>query len=166
MATPVTTIKKKKKTEEETRQEKLAELQSLIADQEQALNKILEITGELEDIGVLDALQAMVKAKEDIAKIALAQVSREPFTNLINHVINTSNAISAIDPEVTAKLVDGIQSGLREAEADNDNLKVGVFQLMKALNDPDINRAIKFGMNFLKGMGKELGDSKKNESAL
>jgi uncharacterized protein YjgD (DUF1641 family) len=27
---------------------------------------------------------------------------------------------------------------------------------MKTLNDPDINRAIGFGVHFLKGMGKEL----------
>lgn len=161
MAIPVTTIKKREFTVEEMREEKLAELQSLIADQEQALNKILSITGDLEDLGVFDALQAMVKAKDDIAKIAVEQVAREPVTNLINHVINTSNAISSVDPAVTAKLASSVKSGLYEAELQADDQKVGVFQLMKALNDPDINRAVKFGLNFLKGMGKELGTEKK-----
>lgn len=161
MAIPVTTIKKKELTEEEIRQEKLAELQSLVADQEQALNKLLEITGDLEDIGVFDALQALVRAKDDIAKIAVGQISREPVTNLINHVINTSNAISSINPEATAKIAAGIKAGLDEVEQNDGDRKLSIFGLMSALNDPDINRAVKFGLDFLKGMGKELGNGVK-----
>ena len=104
MAAPITSIKMKELTPEEIKQQKLAELQSLIAEQEQAFNKILEITGELDDAGVFDALKAMVKAKDDIAEIAVDQASRDPVTNLINHVINASGVLASIDPDVTAKL--------------------------------------------------------------
>ena len=41
MAVPITSIKKKELTPEEIKQNKLEELQSLIAEQDQALNKIL-----------------------------------------------------------------------------------------------------------------------------
>ncbi len=157
MAAPITSIKKKELTPEEIKQNKLEELQSLIAEQEQALNKILEITGELDDAGVLDALKAMVKAKDDIAEIAVDQASRDPVTNIINHVLNASGVISSIDPDVTAKLAASVKSGLHEAELYSGNgQKVSVFQLMTALNDPDTNRAVKFGLDFLKGMGKGL----------
>lgn len=157
MAIPITSIKINKLTPEEIQQEKLLELQSLIAEQEQALNKILKITGELDDAGVFDAAQAMLKAKEDIAGIAVHQVSREPITNLINHLLNASSLLTAIDPEVTAKLTASVKSGLNEAELQSGNSeKVGVMTLMKSINDPDINRAIKFGLHFLKGMGKGL----------
>ena len=129
----------------------------MIAEQDQALNKILEITGELDDAGVFDALKAMVKAKDDIARIAVDQASREPVTNLINHVLNASGVISSIDPDVTAKLAASVKSGLDEAELYRGNgQKVSIFQLMTALNDPDMNRAVKFGLDFLKGMGKGL----------
>ena len=162
MAAPITSIKLNVLTPEELQQQKLLELQSLIAEQEQALNKILEITGELDDIGVLDAAQAMLKAKEDIAGIAVHQVSREPITNLINHLINVSGMLTSIDPEVTAKLSASVKSGLDEAELQNGNdHKVGLVTLMKSINDPDINRAIKFGLHFLKGMGKGLLDEGK-----
>ena len=46
MAAPITSIKMKELTPEEIQHEKLLELQSLITEQEQAINKILEITGE------------------------------------------------------------------------------------------------------------------------
>ncbi|WP_438315307.1 DUF1641 domain-containing protein [Sporosarcina sp. FA9] len=157
MAAPITSIKLNEFTAEELQQKKLLELTSLIAEQEQALNKILEITGELNDIGILDAAQAMLKARDDIAKITVHQVSREPITNLINHLINVSGMLTSIDPEVTVKLAASVKSGLDEAELQNGNgQKVGLFTLMKSINDPDINRAIQFGMHFLKGMGKGL----------
>lgn len=157
MARPITSIKLKQLTPEEIQQEKLSELQLLITEQEQAINKILEITGELDDIGVFDAVQAMVKAKEDIAEIAVNQVSREPVTNLINHVMKISGMLTEIDPGVTEKLAASVKNGLDEAELHaGNNQAVSVFDLMKSLKDPDVNRSIKFGLNFLKGMGKGL----------
>lgn len=156
MATPITSIEKQEPSQQEIQQEKLAELQASLAEQDQALNKMLEISGELDEIGLLDALQAMVEAREEIAKIAVDQVSCEPITHLINHLINISAAISSIDPDVTEKLATSVKTGLKEAESTDALKKVSVFQLMTALNDPDINRAVTFGLNFLKGIGKGL----------
>lgn len=158
MAVPITSIKKKQLTAEQIQEQKLEELQALLAKQDEALEKILSITGELNDSGVLDAVAAMVKAKEQIAKIAVDQVSREPITNLINHVMNASAVMSSIDPAITSKLVESVRSGLNEAELYRDNdEKVGVIQLMTLLKDDDINRGLKFGLDFMKGMGRELG---------
>lgn len=159
MAVPITSIKKKQYSPEQIQEQKLKELQALLAKQDEALEKILSITGELNDIGVLDAVAAMVKAKEQIAKIAVDQVSREPITNLINHVMNASAVMSSIDPAITSKLVESVRSGLNEAELYRDNNeKVGVIQLMTLLKDDDINRGLKFGLDFLKGMGRGLGE--------
>jgi uncharacterized protein YjgD (DUF1641 family) len=157
MAAPITSVKLKELTAEEIQSEKLLELQLLLTKQEQAINKILEITGGLDDAGVLDAVRAMVKAKDQIAEIAVGQASREPVTNLINHVINASGMLTAISPDVTEKLAASVKSGLNEAELnDGNNETIGVFDLIKSLKDPDVNRAVKFGLHFLKGMGKGL----------
>lgn len=157
MAAPITTIHKQDQTREALQQAKLAELQSLLAEQEQAINKILEITGELDNAGILDAVQAMVKAKDKIAGIAVQQASKEPVTNIIQHLLNASTGLTEIDPDMTAKLVKSVKSGLNEAELYNgNNDSISVFDLMKALNDPAINRAVKYGLDFLKGMGKSL----------
>lgn len=158
MAHPITSIKKTVLTAEQQQQQKLNELQKLLAEQEEAVQKIVTITGELNDSGILDAVTAMLRAKEQIAKIAVDQVSREPITNLINHVMNASAAFSSVDPAVTTKLVESVKRGLDEAELYRGNGQtVTIFQLMSALNDPDINRGLKFGLDFLKGLGKELG---------
>ena len=65
--------------------------------------------------------------------------------------------LTALDPATIQQLSKSVQKGLSEAEQGNDEgQKTGVLQLMKAINDPDINRALTFGMNFLKGMGRGL----------
>ncbi|TWT27229.1 DUF1641 domain-containing protein [Planomicrobium sp. CPCC 101110] len=158
MATPITQISKRQLTPEEEKEKKLGELETLLVQQDQALNKILEITGELNDAGILDAVRAMVKARENLTGIAVHQASREPVTNLINNAMKAAAVVTAIDPNTTARLMDSVKGGLDEAELHRDNpKKIGVFGLVKALRDPDVNRSLKFGINFLRGMGRELG---------
>ncbi len=64
MAAPITAIQKQEWTDEERRQQRLEDLKTLLADNEQAINKILDIVGELNDIGVFEAANAMLQAKE------------------------------------------------------------------------------------------------------
>lgn len=157
MASPIRQLTKKQLSPDEIRQNKLHELESLLAEQDQALNKLLQITGDLNDAGILDAVLAMVKAKEGISEIVVHQATREPVTNLINNMMSAAGALTAIDPAMTEKLATSAANGLKEAEKERTNdKKIGVFGLMKSLRDPDINRSIKFGLNFLKGMGKSL----------
>lgn len=157
MAAPITSIKRTERSELEIQQAKLAELQKQIAEQEESLQKIMEITGELHKIGALDALEAMLHSKEKITGIAVGQVSREPVKNLLNNLMAGAGVLTALDPEMIQQLSKSVQKGLSEAEqANEENQKTGVLQLMKSINDPDVNRALTFGLNFLKGMGKGL----------
>lgn len=157
MAEPITSIKLKEQTLEEIQAEKIEELQTTIAEQQQALQQLIAITGNLHDAGMLDAVEAAIKAKDELAGIAVKQMSRDPMMNLIKHVMNASEALASIDAEKSTKLVESLKSGLSEAElADGNAQSVGIFDLIGALKDPDVNRAVKFGLNFLKGVGKEL----------
>jgi uncharacterized protein YjgD (DUF1641 family) len=157
MAQPITAIKKNVKTEEQIQQEKLAELQKALVEKDAALTKALDFIGELDKIGALEAANAMLEAKDKIASIALSQASREPVTNMINNLMGAAGVLTKMDPEVTAKLLDSVVSGLKQGETFVESeQKIGAFDLVKSLKDPDINRAIGFGLHFLKGMGQEL----------
>ncbi|ENQ3078577.1 DUF1641 domain-containing protein [Bacillus multifaciens] len=159
MAAPIKAIQRHELTEEEQKQQKLEDLKALLANHEEALNQMFNIVGELNDIGILEAASSMLKAKEPIAKIVLGQVTREPVTNLINNMMGAAGALTELDPELTKKLVSSVLKGMDEGnEHLESNKKVGILDLMKVLKDPDINRAIGFGLHFLKGMGKGLKD--------
>ncbi|MGE7778521.1 DUF1641 domain-containing protein [Peribacillus sp. NPDC097264] len=156
MAAPITEIHNPI-TEEEIKLQKIEELKMLVTDNEEMLNSVFNILGELNDCGVLDAATSMLRGKEQIAKVALGQVTREPVTNLINTLMGATGALMKADTDQVTKLLSsalaGIDEGSKFIETDK---KIGVMNLVKVLNDPDINRAIGFGIHFLKGMGKEL----------
>ncbi|QBP92010.1 DUF1641 domain-containing protein [Bacillus mycoides] len=157
MAAPIQAIQKQELTEEELKQQKLEDLKELLANNEEALHQMFNIVGELKDIGMLEAANSMLKAKEPITKIVLGQVTREPVTNLINNMMGAAGALTELDPELTKKLVGSVLTGMDEGNQHlQSNKKVGILDLMKVLKDPDINRAIGFGLHFLKGMGKGL----------
>ncbi|WP_407408084.1 DUF1641 domain-containing protein [Peribacillus sp.] len=156
MAAPITEIHNPI-TEEDIKLQKIEELKMLVTDNEEVLNSLFNILGELNDSGVLDAATSMLRGKEQIAKVALGQVTREPVTNLINTLMGATGALMKADTDQVTKLLSsalaGIDEGSKFIETDK---KIGVMSLVKVLNDPDINRAIGFGIHFLKGMGKEL----------
>lgn len=157
MAEPITSIRKKEETSEESAQQKLTDLQRLLTDNEEALNSIFHMIGELNDMGALEAASSILQAKEQVAGIALHQMSREPVTNVINHFLNAAGALANTDPDMMKKLAGSLTAGMAEANEHLHSSKpVGMIDLLKVLKDPDINRAIRFGLHFLKGMGKEL----------
>ncbi|SFC69896.1 Uncharacterized conserved protein YjgD, DUF1641 family [Bacillus sp. OV322] len=157
MAEPITYIKKTVLTKEEQRQQKLEDLTALLAENDDSLNKIMGIIGELNDIGVLQAAHSMISAKEKIAQIGLEQITREPVTNLINTLMGATGALMSADSEAATKLVKGAVAGM-DSGSDflKSNQKIKIRDLMKVMNDPDINRTLGFGIHFLRGMGKEL----------
>lgn len=157
MAKPIKAIRKNMLTEEEKKKQSLDELTADLTDHDEALKKTLELVQELHDSGILEAVHAMLKAKKDIAKIAVDQATRKPVTNVINNLMGAAGVLSEMDPELTKKLLGSVSSGMDEArEYLKSPKKVGIFGLLKILFDPDINRVIGFGARFLKGMGKKL----------
>ncbi|MGE8000632.1 DUF1641 domain-containing protein [Lysinibacillus sp. NPDC093190] len=157
MAAPITTIKKAQITEEQLKEEKLDNLKQLLSKNEEMVNQVFTIMAELNDIGALEAATKLLEAKEDVAHIALGQLTRKPVTNIINNLMGVAGALTELNPETTTKLIEGLNTGLDEAnKAVESDEKVSAFKLFKMLNDPDVNRAVNFGVHFLKGLGKGL----------
>ena len=157
MAVPITGIKKQQLTEEQLKEQKLDNLKELLSDNEETVNQVFSIMAELNDIGALEAAMKLLEAKEEIAHVALGQLTRKPVTNIINNLMGVAGALTELNPETTTKLIEGLNAGVDEAsKALESNEKVSAFKLMKMLNDPDVNRALNFGVHFLKGLGKGL----------
>ena len=157
MAKPIVNIVKPVQSEEEKNAQKLEQIKKEAAVNAQGILDTIKLLQELHDSGILDAVSALLEAKEKVAKIAVGQLLRPPVTNAINNAMALAEAASDVDPEMTKKLVASLGNGLKKAEeALQKEEKVGLLDLYKALNDPDINRAIGFGINLLKGLGEGL----------
>ncbi|HYK74882.1 MAG TPA: DUF1641 domain-containing protein [Pseudoneobacillus sp.] len=157
MAKPIKIIQKTELTEEQKKMQSLENLLSGVAENKDSLLETLNLLQELHDSGIMDALGSLLKSKEKAAKIAVGQMTREPVTNMINNAMAAGGILTELDPNITSKLAKSLTNGLQKAQQGLvEDTKLGVFDLMKALKDPDINRVIGFGFNLLKGMGEGL----------
>lgn len=155
MAKPIIAFSKKEQGEGNT--ETVEKLADHAAKNFDGLKQAMELLQELQESGFLEAAVSLVQAKEKVAKIAVGQMVRPPVTNLINNAMAAAGALTELDPAMTQKLINGISAGMKKAEEGlNKGEKSGVFDLVKALKDPDTNRTITFGMNLLKGVGEGL----------
>jgi uncharacterized protein YjgD (DUF1641 family) len=160
MAAPIKRIVKQPVTEMEKQNQTVESVLQVLGQNPEGIQETIKLLQELHNSGVLGALNAAVEAKEEIAKIVVGQMVRPPVTNMINNAMAAAGGLSELDPEMTEKMMKGVAKGLQKAEDGlRSEKKVSIFDLMTALSDPDINRAMGFGINFLKGVGESLKDS-------
>lgn len=157
MANPISTVQKQELTPEQQKEQTLNQLLATLTDNAEGLQQTVKLLQQLNESGILPALQALLQAKEQVASIAMEQLLRPPVTNMINNAMAAAGALSSIEPETTRKLMDSVSQGLQKAEeglVNNDS--TSLWDLMKVIKDPDLNRALTFGLNLLKGLGQGL----------
>src|SRR5699024_11006290 len=91
---------------------KFENLKKQFVDNEESVSIVLEIMEELNDIGALEAVAAILLAQDDIANIPLDQVSRVPDTNVFNTIIVATSSVMDTDPEQMKKLFSSAMSGI------------------------------------------------------
>ncbi|MDC2866988.1 DUF1641 domain-containing protein [Bacillus sp. BP-3] len=157
MAKEITMIQKTVVTEEQKKQQVSEELLQQLGENQQAIEETILLLAQLQKAGLLDAAVSLLAAKEDVSKIAIEQLNREPVKNALNNMMGAGEALSSVDPEVTKQVTSSLVTGLQYATDElQKGKKTGVMDFFKVLRDPDINRAITFGFNFLKAFGQEL----------
>ncbi|MED4071867.1 DUF1641 domain-containing protein [Priestia endophytica] len=157
MAKPITKIEKPVLTEEEEQERTLQEVLHELSKNVGGVKETMTLLQELHKSGILGAVNHLVEAKEDVTKIAVEQMLRPPVTNAINNAMAAAGALTDVDPQTTEKLASGFAKGLQKAEEGvKEEKKMSMFELARSLKDPDVNRAIKFSLNLLKGVGEGL----------
>ena len=114
MAVPITGIKTTINGRT-TKGTKLDNLKELLSENEEAVNQVFSIMAELNEIGALEAAMKLLEAKEEVAHIALGQLTRKPVTNIINNIMGVAGALTELNPETTTKLIEGLNTGVDEA---------------------------------------------------
>jgi len=159
MAKPITKIEEPILTEKEKKDQALEKVLQDLSQNTEGIKETIKLLQELHESGILGAINNLVEAKENVAKIAVGQMLRPPVTNALNNAMAAAGVLTELDPEITQKLVGGLSKGLQRAEEGfRANKKVSVFDLIKLTRDPDVNRVIRFSIDLLKGVGEGLKD--------
>ncbi|CAM4327466.1 hypothetical protein BAMA_06930 [Bacillus manliponensis] len=161
MAKEITMIQKTVMTEEEKQKQFSEELLQQLGENREAIGETIQLLGQLQQAGLLDAAVSLLAAREDVSKIMIGQLNREPVKNALNNMIGAGEGLSSVTPEMTKQVTASLATGLKYATEElQKGKKTTVMDFFKVLKDPDINRAITFGFNFLKAFGKELDEKK------
>ncbi|WP_461611883.1 helical membrane plugin domain-containing protein [Cytobacillus kochii] len=157
MAEPISKVAEPILTEDEIQNQALEKVLEDITKNIDGIQETIKLLQELHDSGILEGVTSLIEAKEQIAKIVVEQSLRPPVTNAINNAMAAAGMITEINPETTKKMTESLTKGIQKAEEGLQlNKKVGLFDLLKLIKDPDINRVLRFGMDFLKGLGEGL----------
>ena len=87
VAKEITLIKKKVVTEEEQKQQVADELLNELSNNREAVEETMQLLAQLQKAGILDAAISLLAAKEDVSKIAVEQLNREPVKNALNNMM-------------------------------------------------------------------------------
>ena len=99
VAKEITLIKKKVVTEEEQKQQVADDLLNELSNNREAVEETMQLLAQLQKAGILDAAISLLAAKEDVSKIAVEQLNREPVKNALNNMMGAGKHY----PQLTQK---------------------------------------------------------------
>jgi|GEM_PF-685555 uncharacterized protein YjgD (DUF1641 family) len=131
---------------------------------EETLEEFVKLLNNLEEKKVLKLLNSLLEKSDEISEVILTWVNRPENTNMIQNFFLILGFLRNVEFEKLNKISQALSHGINKAYEELKNeKKIGIIGLLKAINDPDINRSIRIILAILKGMGEEL---RKNNSPI
>lgn len=157
MAKAITHLNKRIPDSVEEQHQAIKELIEMTAENRQALMDLLEIVQEAHDAGITDIVKGALKARHKVGSIAIQQMNQPAVYHIVKNMFSIIGLVGGLDSKKMTHLFDSLEHGVNQAtDAINTDDNTTVWDLVKILKDPDINRAITMLMGFLKGMGSHL----------
>ncbi|WP_018924286.1 DUF1641 domain-containing protein [Salsuginibacillus kocurii] len=163
MAKPITHIDKKELTEEEQRQQELEELQETLLENKEAITKTVELLGNLEKQGILNLLNGLVSEGDQVLRVLVQNLDKPENTQAIRNGLLMMSTLGLVNMKELEPILLKVNAGIERVgeNADTDE-STGYLDMVRALKDPEVNRAVTLTLNFLKGMGEEKTDHQQN----
>ncbi|MFG6148081.1 DUF1641 domain-containing protein [Halobacillus sp. B23F22_1] len=157
MAKAIKQIDRSIPTAEEKQAAEVNELISSITEHKETLLLLLEIIEEFHKVGLLDMLQGVLKTRHKLGLLAMEELDKPVVHDLVKSGIGAFNFLTKVDPEQFSRILNGMSEGLKHSSEQLENDKtLGIWGMMKATKDPEVNRSLTTFIHFLEGMGKGL----------
>lgn len=126
----------------------------------EALLAFLDILGELQKIGILEALQGMLENSKQIALIGINQLNKPGAHNMIKNGMGAVQFMSSIEPSKLNQLLNGVLTGIEHAVDQEGNLKQqGLWGMVRTMRNPEVMSSLNMMTRFLRGMGTGLNNN-------
>ncbi|MCE5098584.1 DUF1641 domain-containing protein [Staphylococcus cohnii] len=154
MAERITKIKRMQKSEEQIKQESLAEVTDAIAANKDSIMKAINIISTLDDAKILDALSGIVNSRGVIANKFAVELNKEQYTGLITNMASLVFLLGDLNVNDLSIMLNKVNKGLSVANQASPNQKTSITGLMSVLKDDEMNRSLTYMLNMLRGMSR------------
>ncbi|MEQ6960964.1 DUF1641 domain-containing protein [Staphylococcus arlettae] len=154
MAERITKIKRMQKSEEQIKQESLAEVTDAIAANKDSIMKAINIISTLDDAKILDALSGVVNSRGIIANKFAVELNKEQYTGLITNMASLVFLLGDLNVKDLSIMLNKVNKGLSVANQASPNQKTSITGLMSVLKDDEMNRSLTYMLNMLRGMSR------------
>lgn len=154
MAERITKIKCMQKSEEQIKQESLAEVTDAIAANKDSIMKAINIISTLDDAKILDAVSGMVNSRGVIANKFAVELNKEQYTGLITNMASLVFLLGDLNVNDLSIMLNKVNKGLSVANQASPNQKTSITGLMSVLRDDEMNRSLTYMLNMLRGMSR------------
>ena len=154
MAERITKIKRMQKSEEQIKQESLAEVTDAIAANKDSIMKAINIISTLDDAKILDAVSGMVNSRGVIANKFAVELNKEQYTGLITNMASLVFLLGDLNVKDLSIMLNKVNKGLSVANQASPNQKTSITGLMSVLRDDEMNRSLTYMLNMLRGMSR------------
>lgn len=156
MAKPISAIERLVVSDETKREQDLKEIEASLANHKEAVLEAIDLLGNLQDRGILSLLNGLFSQGDEVLRIMVQEVNQPNNSRVLGNLLGLTGILGSIDIDRLKILTEKANNGLKEAtETDAVEEPGNVFELLKVLKDPEVNRSIGMLVQFLKGMGKE-----------
>lgn len=154
MAKPTNVIARPVKTPEEERDAALEALLEGASDHTDALLSGLALLQSLHQRGVLEALAALAQKSDDALGIAMDTLAQPAYSQGAKNALILAQMLSSLEEETLVTTQRMVASGVRAfAGAQPPAKPLGVFDVLRALKDPDVSAGLAAVLALLKGIG-------------
>lgn len=160
MAKAISQIKRIELTQEQERERDLKEVESALLDNKEAILESLDIIKSMHQRGILTTLSGLFGEGDKVLNVLVKAVDKPEATNTIKNLLLMIGVLGTINVKQLEPLLLKLNSGVaRVAEyRESEDDRMGYFDLVKSLKDPEINRALSLLFEFLRGMGEDTKD--------
>src|SRR5699024_11137239 len=128
----------------------LTETLDLISEHKTANEKGINLLTTLKESGLLDTIQALIKHKDTAMDATMEHLDTKKYTDIKKNLMR----LPLLTGSLNMNDIKRINKGTSEARNAQNMENTTYTDLLKALNDPEINRSITMILEFLRGMGK------------
>jgi uncharacterized protein YjgD (DUF1641 family) len=157
MAKAITKIQHIELSEEQRRRKDLEEVETALLDNKDAILQSLDVIKHMHDRGVLSLLGGLFSEGDKVLNVLVKAADKPEATNTLKNLLLMVGVLGTINVQQLEPLLLKLNSGIaRVAEyKDKEDEKLGYFDIVRSLKDPEINNALSLLFEFLKGMGED-----------